>query len=388
VIKRTTLLLLITFLLSLGSVRAAEPYDINVILSLTGQAAFLGAQAQTALNALESLENRRGGINGRPIHFSIVDDQTNPAVAVQLADRIIAKHVPVLLGPSIVANCGAISALVENGPVDYCLSPALHPKPGAFAFSAGPSTNDIALAALRFCRSHHWTRIALIASTDASGQEFENTILAEMKLPENKDLSVVADEHFNPADINIAAQVARIKASNPQALMSTTTGTPSATVVRGAHDVGLDVPTFLNAGNIVAAQLKQYARFVPTHLYLPGLLFMAPDLPMPSAVKKEQTAYFSALAAAGKQPDFNGSVTWDVARVVVDALRRLGPDANAVRVRDYIANLNGFAGVNGVLDYRGGNQRGFPTDAIVMVQWNPDKEAFIPVSRPGGFALK
>jgi branched-chain amino acid transport system substrate-binding protein len=386
--KCATLFLLVALLLPLNPARAADPYVINVMLSMTGQAAFLGAQEAAVLQALESFENRQGGINGRPIHFEVVDDQSNPTVAVQLANQIVAKRVPVLLGPSIVATCAVVSKLAETGPVEYCLSPALHPDPGSFIFSAGPSTSDIVLAALRFFRSRGWTRIAIVASTDASGQEFEGTILAQMKLPENKGLTLAADEHFTPTDISIGAQIARIKAGNPQVLMSTTTGTLSGTVVRGTHDAGLDVPLFLNAGNIVVEQLKQYAAFVPSQLYLPGLLYMAPNVSMSRAIKGQQSQYFSTLAAMNQQPNSTGSITWDVARAVVKGLRHLGADATAGQLRDYIEQLHGFSGVNGVLDYRGGSQRGFPTDAVVMVQWNPGKETFIPVSRAGGFALK
>ena len=60
----------------------------------------------------------------------IADDQSNPANDVQLANDLIAKHVAVIMGSALVANCNAMVPLVKNGPVLYCLSPALHPDPG------------------------------------------------------------------------------------------------------------------------------------------------------------------------------------------------------------------------------------------------------------------
>ena len=66
-----------------------KPYTIEVILSLTGSAASLGADEQTGLTAYEKLANRQGGINGTPIHFTVYDDQSNPAVAVQLVNNIL-----------------------------------------------------------------------------------------------------------------------------------------------------------------------------------------------------------------------------------------------------------------------------------------------------------
>ena len=82
-----------------GATRAAEPFTINVILSLSGYAAFIGGQEQVGLRAVEDLTNKSGGINGIPVHFEIVDDASNPANAIQLANQIVAKNVPVMLGP-------------------------------------------------------------------------------------------------------------------------------------------------------------------------------------------------------------------------------------------------------------------------------------------------
>ncbi|MGH6967622.1 MAG: ABC transporter substrate-binding protein, partial [Stellaceae bacterium] len=58
--------------------RAAEPYEINVILPLTGPAAFLGNGEKTSLELAEKAMNAKGGINGRPVKFVIQDDGTSP----------------------------------------------------------------------------------------------------------------------------------------------------------------------------------------------------------------------------------------------------------------------------------------------------------------------
>src|ERR1039458_2405214 len=94
------------------SVAAAAPLEINVILSLTGQAAFIGHEEQTALAITEAYVNSHGGIRNRPVHFSIQDDQSSPQVGVQLADALVAKKVPVFLGPSLSAVCAALMPIV------------------------------------------------------------------------------------------------------------------------------------------------------------------------------------------------------------------------------------------------------------------------------------
>ena len=218
-------------------VRAADPYEINVILPMTGGAAFLGQSESTSYKVIESIVNNSGGIKGRPVKFTILDDQSNPQVAVQLASQVIAKGVPVLLGPSVSAMCGAITGLLAKGPVGYCYSPAIHPPAGSYQFSASVNTQDLAAISVRYFRLKGWTNFALITSTDATGQDFDHQMDAVLALPENRSVRVPVREHFANGDLSVAAQIARIKSSNPQALLAWTTGTSLATVLHGARDL-------------------------------------------------------------------------------------------------------------------------------------------------------
>src|ERR1700730_7526677 len=72
-----------------GSVMADEPYELNVITSLTGPLAFVGETEVESLQLVEASVNRTGGIKGRSIHFVVYDDATNPQNAVQLLNQLI-----------------------------------------------------------------------------------------------------------------------------------------------------------------------------------------------------------------------------------------------------------------------------------------------------------
>ena len=121
--------------------RAADPpFEINVIIALTGGGAFLAKDQQEVLTVLENQVNKSGGIRGRQIKFVIADDQSSPQVAVQLMNQAIAKNAQVVIGSTLVAACSAMVPLAKDGPLLYCLSPGLHPRKAA-AFSSEPSTN-------------------------------------------------------------------------------------------------------------------------------------------------------------------------------------------------------------------------------------------------------
>ena len=56
--------------------------------------------------------------------------------AARRANEVLADKPAVILGSGLVAMCAAMAPLMQNGPVDYCLSPAYHPPAGSFVFSS------------------------------------------------------------------------------------------------------------------------------------------------------------------------------------------------------------------------------------------------------------
>ena len=366
------------------TVRAADPVEVNAIVPMTGGAAFIGKGYSAAFNALETYVNKHGGINGRPLKFVVADDQSNPQISVQLFSALIEKKVPVVLGAALVSECNAMRAMVKDGPLLYCLTPAVHPEAGSYVFSADPSTNDQLAASIHYFRARGWTRIAIITSTDASGQDADKTIAGAMALPMNRGVTEVAHEHFNVTDLSVQAQIERIKAANPQILIAWTTGTPLATVLRGANDSGLQIPVYTNAGNLTYAQMAQYHDFLPKELYFPAVACVVPDGITDPATKAATNTYFQALRDVGVKPEYIESVAYDPALLVVTALRALGPNATGQRMRDYINGVTNWAGVSGRYNFRTTPQRGLDVSQIFVARWDGAQNNWIAVSKPGG----
>jgi branched-chain amino acid transport system substrate-binding protein len=203
-----------------------EPYELYAILGLTGAGTFVGQGQQVTLNVLENVVNEEGGISARKIHFTILDNKSDPQVTIQLANDILAKKVPVVFVSGLLAACRAIVPLMNAGPVEFCLSPALYPEKNSYVFAAGPSSRDQLTSALRFLAGRHIQRVAVITSLDATGLDADNQIAALFALPEYKALHLVDQEHFADGDIGISAQLAKLKGSDPQAVLVWTSGTP------------------------------------------------------------------------------------------------------------------------------------------------------------------
>jgi branched-chain amino acid transport system substrate-binding protein len=364
----------------------SAPYEINAVLSLTGPAAFIGTSEARTLGIVATTVNHTGGIKGRPIAFHVSDDQSNPVLSVQLVNQLIGAHVPIIFGPGFTATCAATMALaMKTGPVMWCMAPGIYPDPGSYVFSTQATTDQTMIVMVRYFRLRGWKRMAVISSTDASGQAFDHGVATAAALPENRDVQIVAHEHMSPTDISISAQASRIKAANPQVLMTLATGSPWGTIMRGVADAGIDVPIGGGNGNLIIAQLDQYRAFLPTEMYFPGNIAVAPESIGKGPIHEAQAVYFDAFRTADIKPDLGYNIGWDPAMILVSALRALGMSASAEQVRNYIVNLHGWVGINGVYDFRDGAQRGIGQQSQVMDRWDKTRSVFVAVSRPAGY---
>jgi branched-chain amino acid transport system substrate-binding protein len=367
---------------------SGPPVELYAILSTTGAAAFIGNIEVKALQVIEAETNAAGGIHGRPLHFNVLDDESNPQQDVQRANELVAKGVAVFLGPNIPAGCAAAGPIIEKtGPVGLCLNPFGHPAPGSYQYSPFPDSYQVAAANVRFFRERGITRIAMINATDGSGRDSDLAFAAALKLPENRGVTLVAQEHYGAGDVSVTAQLAHIKAANPQAIISYNTGTPFGTVLRGLYDAGMNLPVATSGGNANIRQVAEYARFLPSELDFGAVISFAPgDADVP-AVRERQVGMINTLKKAGLRPEAGYEAIWDPAELAIETLRHIPLDGSREAAFGYLSKLQGWTGIDGVYDFTRYPQRGVGMDSVLIVRWDAATNSLVPASRGGGAKL-
>ena len=228
----------------------------------------------------------------------------------------------------------------------------------------------------------------MIATTDTTGQAYERAIAAALQRPENRDVQLVASEHFNGTDLTVNAQLARIAAAKPQALMVWATGTPLGTVLRGLKDAGYDVP-------VLTAQLEHDLR-ADGRLSKPCCRKTSTSPRRAVSCRRARSRdrcatrrpSTSTRSKMNVRPDIGHTLVWDPAMVVRRrvAPRRAGGDSRN-RLHAYILRLTSWVGINGVYDFASGDQRGLGDGAIVVAHWDPAKGTWLQISAPKGALL-
>jgi branched-chain amino acid transport system substrate-binding protein len=85
---RTSLVTVLFCATTLGSALAADPIKIGVVTPLTGTYAGIGQQVRWGLDLAAKEINGAGGIAGRPLELIYEDEEANPSIAVQKAEKL------------------------------------------------------------------------------------------------------------------------------------------------------------------------------------------------------------------------------------------------------------------------------------------------------------
>ena len=89
-----------------GKKASGEPIQIGAIVGKTGPEDF--SSSARAAQAYFNCVNANGGINGRPIQYTVQDDTWNPDVASQAANKLVKDtKVVAMAGSSSFVECGA-----------------------------------------------------------------------------------------------------------------------------------------------------------------------------------------------------------------------------------------------------------------------------------------
>lgn len=226
-----------------GCLHAAEPIKIGAVFCVTGWAGNAGTGNLEALQVQVEKTNQEGGVLGRPIELYVEDDQSNPTNAAIAATKLIRdKGVCVVMGSTITNMCMPMLPLFEKEHVPNLSGGAGHDitEPlKKWVFRAAPLSDEhLSPIMLKFAVEGLKARnIALLHSTDASG------MMGAKGVKQNApgfNVKVIIEEQFEPTDTNVMAQLTRIKAARPDAILIYTSTAPAAVVEKNYRQLGME----------------------------------------------------------------------------------------------------------------------------------------------------
>jgi len=330
--------------------------------------------------------NRTGGIDGHPMALDLVDNQSSPTVAVSLATPWIRQGVPFIIDGSIGATDDPIDALAgANGPVIYDSSPVAEPANGSYVYAAGNPNLYQARAMVNYLRLKGLTRVAVISSSSASGQNGWSNLQAALNLPVNKGFTLTTHQTFDPTDVTVTTELSAIKATNPQAILIWATSS-IGTVLKGMSELSMDsIPTVTEEGDAVNTNLQKFSSVIPSKFYLAVASFYLPTADVAPSIRPVVATFDKLVASDGGHPNDGWALTYSAALVIISALKHLGVNATAPQIRKYIDGLTAFPDIFGIYNFKQYPQRGVGGSDTFVARWTGT--SFQPVTNAGATAL-
>ncbi|RJP74099.1 MAG: ABC transporter substrate-binding protein [Candidatus Abyssobacteria bacterium SURF_17] len=363
----TTILCLMLSGLGFAAEPAGEPIKIGAVFSVTGKASWLGEPERNTAKMIEAEVNAAGGINGRPIEVIVEDDAGVEANAVNAVKKLVTKdNVIAIVGPSVTGASLAVKPIAEEFgvPLISCAAAESIVNPVAkWVFKTPQKDSDCAIRIFEYMKSKGLTKVAIITSTDAFGDNGRKQLKAHAP---QMGIEIAADETYGPADTDMTAQLTKIKASDAQAVINWSVVPAQVTVSKNMRQLGMTIPLYQSHGfgNVKYAQASGEAGegiiFPAGRLLVVDTL--ADDNPQKAVLAKYKSDYESKF---NDQVSTFGGHAYDALWLVINAIKEVGPDK--AKIRDYVENTKGFVGTGGIFNFSPEDHCGLDKTAFEMI---------------------
>jgi branched-chain amino acid transport system substrate-binding protein len=357
--------------------QAAEPIKLGAFFALSGPAAHIGTPTKLVADMVVDQINKGGGINGRPIELIVGDTESDPAKAATIAKKFIfTDKVAAIIGPTSTAEGMNVKKIVEEASVPTFMTVGGDPvimggeKLGSFNYVfKSPQRSSTAVKKLfGYLKDKKLTKVGLLTASDAFGKD--GLVWLE-KLAPDFGITFVAKESFGPSDIDMTAQLTKIKNADPQALVVWTIGPAGAIVAKNKAQLGIKVPLSQCHGQPdpkyieLAGKASEGDRMPATKLMAAAQL---PDSDPQKKVIQEFIRLYKDVYHYDNQFPINthSGYAWDAIYIVTNAMKKAGTDPKALR--NAIEQTKGYVGVSGIYNLTPEDHNGLGVDSMVMVQ--------------------
>ena len=346
---------------------AGEPIKIGAIFAVTGPGAPLGEPEQAAAKMVEEKLNAAGGIKGRPVQLIIEDDASDETKAKLAAKKLIEQDkVCAIIGPTTSGPSLAVIEPCETAqiPLITCAASVKITNPVKKWVFSTAQTDVLAVQRLiGYLDERKFKNVAIICDSNAFGQSGADQLKA---LLPKANVKIVDEEKFGSKDTDMTAQLTKIKAKDPQAIICWGTNPGPAVVAKNVKSMGLKSALIMSHGIANMKFIELAADAAEGVVFPAGKLLIKGELPDSDPQKAVLTDFSTQFEAAAKKPaNTFGGHAFDALQILKAAIEKAGTDAAALR--DAIEATKSYAGIGGVFNLSATDHNGLTKDAFALV---------------------
>ncbi len=220
---------------------------LGATMPLTGTAAVAGEGLQAGVRIAVDEINADGGINGRMIELTILDDGFTPDRVVTNVRRLVSQEgVYALVAPAGSQGLpGAWPFIEQNGtPVWGPVSPSDPNLQQVYLLGATRTTQG--QVAIDYFAAQGVERLAVIQQDNDLGVSAQAAL--DEQLPKHPEMELVAQETTQTGATDVSSAVNNVVAADPDALLIASDNTQVALILQQLRGQGITIPVFADQG--------------------------------------------------------------------------------------------------------------------------------------------
>jgi branched-chain amino acid transport system substrate-binding protein len=313
--------------------------------SMTGENSTFGVETDNGIKLAAEEINAAGGINGRQVRIETQDDQSKPEEAVTVVTKFASD-------PNIVAVLGEVASTRSKAAAPVLQSAQV---PMVSPSSTNPEVTRIGDYIFRVCFIDPFQGYVMAKFARENLKVDRVAIMRDQKSDYSVGLAdvfkdefakmggtIVQDVSYNSGDSDFRAQLARVKAANPQAIYATGYYPEVGPIARQARELGVNVP-LMGGDGWDSPQLIPGAGGPGKALencYFSNHYSKDDKSPRVQDFVKAYRAKYNAA------PSGLAAMGYDAMKLLGDAIQRAG-SADRKAIRDALAATKNFPGVTG-----------------------------------------
>lgn len=254
--------LLLAALLAASFTASAADIKLGVAHALTGGASQYGTVIRNGIQLAAEEINAKGGINGNKIALVVEDEQGKKEECINVFKKLIFQDkVLMIFGPTLS------NSMFAAGPVANAAKTVVFGTSntaigitdiGPYIFRNSVMEMDVLPVTVATAVKHYGIKkVAVIYGNDdaftKSGYDVFKKVLAEQKLP------VTTTETYVKGDVDFKAQLTKIKASAPDAIVCSCLAEEAANIMLQARTLGIRAP-FIGGNGFNSPKLFEISR--------------------------------------------------------------------------------------------------------------------------------
>jgi branched-chain amino acid transport system substrate-binding protein len=316
-------------------VAAQTPIKIGASMSVTGTYAKPGTYQKQGYDVCIDELNAKGGILGRKVELVIYDDQSTPATAVRLYEKLITEDkVDAVMGPYSSAVSEAVANVTEKYKkvmvAPLAATTSIFKKGRKYIFMVITPAENYLDGLIDMAAKRGLKTVAII---------HEDTLFPKAsaagtaEAAKKKGMQVVLQEAYPKGNTDFSALLVKIKAANPDVIAAGTYFDDAVAITRQMKELNVNPKMF---GLTVGGDLPEFYDLLKQNAdYVYGSTQWDESLPYPG--QKEFLAAYKAKFK-GQEPSYHTAAGYAGCLIYAEAVKRAGT-LDADKVRDQLLKM-------------------------------------------------